>query len=304
MISTNEIICKRRRDEMTKSDIPPLPLRNRTPSKLNCRDDSTTIGTTAPLSHSSSFSEYSFQTPSTRTKSPEGYDMWSLASTQNKVKIQDPSRKIILEGIPKCTSSPFRRSAGISPCFRRSQLPVSRQHSSPSHISLVSSHTRRSSHHTPIRLERKESILDLTDSEDEDSVVDDADSMIDDSSLLKLIRVTSNTLSEGGKILEDESVVELHPYRNDLEDDGLENELEQLQCNENIFHSQISSEVDKVAYGHESVSEWNEKFVPNRRNNDSHLPSEEEPEEEGSTNVVDSIIGLCICCGNAKSVSR
>ena len=61
---------------------------------------------------------------------------------------------------------------------------------------------------TQIRLQRRESIIDLIDSADEDdkdknedgndSDIDEVDSIIDDTSLRKLIRVTSNTLSKKG----------------------------------------------------------------------------------------------------------
>ena len=281
------------KDKMNKSDMPPLPARRRTPYKLHDR----TIRTTAPFSRSSSFSEYTFQTPQTKTSSPGMYDteVWPLLS-----HVQEPKTKIIIEGIPKFTISPSRRiiSKSLSSSCKRSPLPILRHHSSPSQTFISPVNIRQSPLHWPLRLERKESILDLTDSEDEnESVIDEGDSVIDDHSLQKLIRVTSNTMSK----LEKEKLVELHPYRIDLEDYGIDKELKQLQHSENTFHSQISFEVDEVAYGKESTTDLNKKLSSSRSNKvykslpkKKNTPAEEE-DSTGSSNM----IRLCICCGDA-----
>ena len=76
--------------------------------------------------------------------------------------------------------------------------------------------------------------------------------------------------------------------------------------------------MDKVAYGHESTSEWNDKFAsPNNRNRRKHGIENENKnnhsfveekkvsqEDDESGSIVDGMIGLCICCGNVKSVSQ
>ena len=286
-------VSKHSRDDLKRSAFPPLPLpTKRTPSQQ--RDDgSRTIGTTVPLSHSSSFSEFSFQTPSTATRSVGAYADWSVRTTTSTKSGQN----IVLEGIPKFkAASPLRRKRDVSPSIRTSPVPILRYYSSPSNYRASPA---------LIKLERKDSILDLTDSEDEDDdEVEEDDSVIDDNSLRKLIRVTSHTLSEQGKILEEESsLVELHPYRGDLEDDGLNNEWKQLQDNEDSLRKQMSFEVDKVAYGHESVSGLNEKFVTSRRyEGDTFDKVTTEEDESGS--IPDNFIGLCICCGNGNKASN
>ena len=286
---------KHYRDDLKRSSFPPLPLHTKRNPSQHRDDGSRTIGTTVPLSHSSSFSEYSFQTPSTTTNSVGAYADWSVRTKTTPSTVTNPVQNIVLEGIPKITAaSPSRRKRDNSPSSRISPVPFVRYHSTPRNVGAFPA---------LIKLERKDSILDLTDSEDEDEVEDD-NSVIDDSSLRKLIRVTSHTLSEEGKILEEESsLVELYPYRGDLEDDGLDNEWKKLQDNEDSLRKQMSFEVDKVAYGHESVSGLNEKLILSRRYEGDNF-DKMTIEEEESGSIPDDFIGLCICCGSGKKASN
>ena len=147
--------------------------------------------------------------------------------------------------------------------------------------------------YSAIQLKKNESILDLTDSEDEE------DSVVDDTSLRHLIRVTSHTLSEEGKILEEESFIELQPPDRDQEDDGLNRELSQLKYKEDSLQKEINFAVDKVAYGHKSTSEWSDRLVSNKSTvvtDNEIMNANNKKEEQSSEDFTEKILDKCICC--------
>lgn len=175
-----------------------------------------------------------------------------------------------------------------------------------------------------IQLRRTESILDLTDSEDEldndndnDDQTEETISIIaEDSSLRHLIRVTSHTLSEEGKVMEEEALIEWeqqHPQNqknaimteDDSENDGLDQELKRL--NDRKCHNEISFAMDQVAYNHVSTSDIAEKFTPRKVKGSNNTPSDidvmmmKADSRNAENDLTDQLLNMCsTCCGKSE----
>ncbi len=274
-----------------KSVFPPLPLPCKNSSRSSTREDTITIGKTASPSVSVSPTEFSFQTPSTKASSPGTY-AWSISSK----KAQGEKKQSPIFVVDGQQISPVRRKESPPPWRHSPYISKNNRAPSPCRAPPKYRHRPRSTsptlRHDPIKFQRNESILDLTDSEDED------DSVVADSSLRQLIRVTSLTLSQKGKMLEEESYIELEPTGCDQEDDGLNKELSQLRNNEEACHNEISVAIDKVAYGHQSAPDWSDKFVSNQGKVVNIQALDNAQKEDSTKGFIDKIIGICVCCGN------
>jgi len=311
-----------RGNQIMKNEFPPLPVPSKVPSKINTQenthDDSRTVSTVTEFSP--------FHTPSTKSSSSPGRYAWSLSSKKDE---QHPLNYLVVDGIPPsplmrstrsisptCTwrkspvrvsryhnsparrvpsPSPFRSSRSSSPSWRNIRTSQDRTSPSPFRSSRSSSPSLRN-FRTPIKFQRSESILELTDSDDDDSVIEDKD-------LRQLIRVASDTLSNDGKELEPELFC---PFKSiDFEeDDGLDSELKQLIQSEANFRREISFAVDKVAYRHPSEQDWSGKFICSKGSvieieslNDTEKNNVEE-------NFIDKIISVCICCTDTSAVDK